>query len=227
MKFLALSALVAFAAAVPVTIEISENELEVRQSSSTTRNELDSSTGACPRAILIYARGSTEGGNLGSSTGVPLANALETYYGGANVWVQGVGGPYTADLASNFLTGGSSTAAFNEAARLFRLANTKCPNSIIVAGGYSQGAAVIAGAIPRLTATVRNQIKGVVLFGYTQNRQNNGGIPSFPQANLRVFCATGDEVCNGTLNITPAHLQYGDEAAGPAPQFLRTKIGAA
>lgn len=227
MKFFATSLLAALAAAVPVTVETSEGELVVRQSSSTTRNELTDSSGPCPRAILIYARGSTESGNIGPQTGVPLANALETYYGAANVWIQGVGSPYSADLLSNFLPGGSSTAAFNEAARLFTLANTKCPNSIVVGGGYSQGAAVIAGAVPKLTATVRNQIKGIVLFGYTQNEQNNGGIPSYPQANLKVFCNTGDAVCDGTLTITPAHLAYESVAAGPAPQFLESKIGAA
>lgn len=71
----------------------------------------------------------------GQQTGVPLASALENYYGAANVWVQGV--TYAADLFSNLLPGGSSSTAFNEAARLFNLANSKCPNSIVVAGGYS------------------------------------------------------------------------------------------
>lgn len=72
----------------------------------------------------------------GASTGPPVANGLEGTYGAAQVWVQGVGGPYSADLGSNFLPGGSSTAAFNEAVRLFNLANSKCPNAVVVAGGY-------------------------------------------------------------------------------------------
>lgn len=233
MKFLAISLFTALAAASPIAapmpVAVTEPEpaaLQVRQS-TTTRNELETgSSSACPKAILIFARGSTEVGNMGATTGSPLASALERTYGAAQVWVQGVGGPYTADLGSNVLPGGSSTAAFNEGVRLFNLANSKCPNAAVVAGGYSQGAAVIAGSISRLSTTVRNQVKGVVLFGYTQNRQNRGGIPNYPSANLRVYCAVGDLVCSGSLTITPAHLSYRDEASGEAPRFLQSKIGA-
>lgn len=90
----------------------------------------------------------------------------------------------------------------------------------------SQGTAVIAGAIPKLSEAVRTQVKGVVLFGYTKNKQNNGGIPSYPADNLKVYCAPGDLVCSGTLTVTAAHFTYNDEAMGPAPQFLESKIGA-
>lgn len=84
---------------------------------------------------------------------------------------------------------------------------------------------MIAGAIPDLSAAVRAQVKGIVVFGYTQNEQNGGGIPSYPQDDLEVFCADGDLVCDGTLIITPAHLTYSDDAAGPAAEFLESKIG--
>lgn len=65
-----------------------------------------------------------------------------------------------------------------------------------------------------------------VLFGYTQNQQNRGGVPNYPSDRLEVFCAFGDLVCDGTLTITAAHLSYSDEAAGEAPRFLASKIGA-
>jgi hypothetical protein len=43
-------------------------ELEARQSSSITRTELESgSSSACPPVIFIFARGSTESGNLVSN----------------------------------------------------------------------------------------------------------------------------------------------------------------
>jgi cutinase len=72
---------------------------------------------------------------------------------------------------------------------------------------------------------VREQVKGIVLFGYTQNKQNNGGIPNYPQDRLKVYCATGDYVCNGVLIVGLSHFTYLDEAAGAAPEFLESKIG--
>lgn len=86
------------------------------------------------------------------------------------MWVQGVGGRYTASLADNALPAGTSSAAIQEMTSLFNLANTRCPNAQIVAGGYSQGAALTAATISALSSTVRNKIVGVVLFGYTKVR---------------------------------------------------------
>lgn len=154
--------------------------LEARQSSA-TRNELESgSSAACPRTIFIFARGSTEAGNMGALVGPFTASALESAYGASTTWIQGVGGPYTAGIAENTLPAGTSQAAIREAQRLFNLAASKCPNTPITAGGYSQGAAVMSNAIPGLSAAVQNQIKGVVLFGYTKNLQSK----LFPSLNI-------------------------------------------
>jgi len=226
MKFFAIPFLAALAAASPIAVpEPANAEVETLVARQSGSSELENgSASSCPKAILVFARGSTETGTLGT-LGQPLGAALESRYGAANIWVQGVGGPYGATLAGNFQPRGSTSAAIAEMVRLLNLASSKCPNSKIVAGGYSQGAALAAAAISDVTATVRNKIVGTVLFGYTKNQQNNGGIPNYPSSNLKVFCATGDLVCSGTLTITPAHLSYGDEASGEAPQFLISKIG--
>ncbi|KAJ4986762.1 cutinase [Stagonosporopsis vannaccii] len=228
MKLFTLSTLAALAAASPIVLAApTANIIETRQfGSRNTRNDLEQgSNTACPKVIFIFARASTEGGNMGGSTGPAVARALEQTYGADAVWVQGVGGPYRADLASNALPGGTSQAAIDEAVRLFAMADQKCPETPIVAGGYSQGTAVIAGAIPKLDAGVKGRVVGTVLFGYTQNEQNAGGIEGYPAENLKVFCAQGDRVCTGTLRITAAHFSYGDDAAGPAPEFLESKLG--
>jgi cutinase len=84
--------------------------------------------------------------------------------------VQGVGGRYTASIGDNALPDGTSRAAIAEMTDLFNLANSKCPGAQIVAGGYSQGAALTAATIRDLSSTVRDKIVGVVLFGYTKVR---------------------------------------------------------
>nr|BAN51852.1 cutinase [Paraphoma sp. B47-9]BAN51853.1 cutinase [Paraphoma sp. B47-9] len=226
MKYFTISLLAALATASPIAVpemQIS-GDIEARQVGS-SKNELETGSASnCPKAILIFARGSTETGNLGT-LGAPLGDALESRYGASNVWVQGVGGPYDAALGDNALPRGSSAAAIREGVRLLNLANSKCPNSKVVAGGYSQGAALAAAAISDASTTVRNQIVGTVLFGYTKNQQNRGGIPGYPQDRLRVYCAVGDLVCEGTLIVLAPHLSYGDEARNEAPAFLISKIG--
>ncbi|KAK1672202.1 cutinase [Colletotrichum godetiae] len=227
MKFFSiLSLAVTLAAAAPVeVVDTGVADLQVRQTGATS-NELESgSSSACPKVIFIFARASTEPGNMGISAGPIVGNALKSRYGSSQVWVQGVGGPYSADLASNFLPEGTSTVAINEAKRLFTLANTKCPNSAVVAGGYSQGTAVMASSISTLSSTIQNQIKGVVLFGYTKNLQNLGRIPNFPSSKLSVYCDVADAVCYGTLFILPAHFLYQTDAAVAAPVFLAARIG--
>ncbi|KAF1922367.1 carbohydrate esterase family 5 protein [Didymella exigua CBS 183.55] len=226
MKSFAITLLAGLTAASPIIVtESAAIKLQARQLSTTSTELEDGSSSACPKAILIFARGSTEDGNLGP-LGVSLGNALESNYGAANIWVQGVGGPYDATLADNLLSRGTSAAAIAEGVRLLNLANSKCPNSKTVTGGYSQGSALIAAALTDVTAAVRNQAIGTVLFGYTQNKQNDGGIPNYPSDRLKVFCADGDLVCDGTLLITSAHFSYDDDAANAGPAFLESKIGA-
>ncbi|KAM7194571.1 Cutinase domain containing protein [Naviculisporaceae sp. PSN 640] len=233
MKFLApVTFLASLVAALPNRIEeirslesleeITRSQSLVARQSSETRNELTNG-GACPPVIFIWARGSTEDGNMGG-LGPYTADVLEATYGAANVWVQGVGGAYKASLLDNLLPDGTTAAAITEMKNLFALANSRCPSAKIVTGGYSQGAALTAAAIRDTTAAIRAQIKGVVLFGYTKNKQNNGGVPNYPQNRVAVYCADGDLVCTGTLIVTPAHGTYADEAQGPAPAFLIAQI---
>ncbi|KAK2590130.1 hypothetical protein QQS21_012183 [Conoideocrella luteorostrata] len=190
------------------------------------RNDLQEKTSPCPKVIFIYARATNEPLNMGVSAGPIVASKLEDHYGESNIWVQGVGLPYLAVPPPNIYPNGASQEAINEAARLFLLAQSKCPNSPVVAGGYSQGTGVIVGAVRQLSQSVQQQIKGVVLFGYTRNKENGGRIPDFPPKRTKVFCAPGDALCDGTVVVvSPAHFTYFDEAADEAPAFLIQSVG--
>lgn len=106
------------------------------------------------------------------------------------------------------------------------MAMTKCPDSTIVVGGYSQGSAVVDNAIQGLPAASQAKIAGVALFGFTRNAQDNGQIPGYPKAQTTVFCAQGDLVCDNTLTITAAHLSYAANAPAAA-SFLAKMAKAA
>lgn len=80
------------------------------------------------------------------------------------------------------------------------------------------------GSIQALPAAIQAQVKGVVLFGFTRNLQDGGRIPNYPTSQTKVFCATGDLVCDGTLTITAAHLTYGVDAPAAA-SFLVSTLG--
>lgn len=105
------------------------------------------------------------------------------------------------------------------------MANEKCPDAAVVAGGYSQGTAVMAGSLGELEDDVKEQVKGVVLFGYTKNQQNNERIPGYPTDRTKIFCNDGDAVCRGSLSVLPAHFAYTRAARGEAPEFLISQIG--
>jgi cutinase len=57
---------------------------------SDTENDLTDGS-ACKAVTVIFARGTTESGNVGSLAGPPFFSALATDIGASNLAVQGVG----------------------------------------------------------------------------------------------------------------------------------------
>jgi len=187
--------------------------------------------GECKPVILIFARASTEPGNMGGSMGPMMCSGLKKHYPD-KVICQGVGQPYSAGLAENVAPAGTTPAAIGEATRMFTTANTKCASSIIVFGGYSQGTAVMMNAVSKLPANIKQKVVGGVLFGYTKNAQQKGKIPNYPADQVKVFCNPSgspgkykDGVCGGALNVNGGHFAYMGNGDGPkALTFLESKI---
>jgi cutinase len=234
MKFLSILALTSAALAAPAAIpapapvpaeETTPNpEFVSRQILPTTEEGLRLGL-TCGDVVLIFARGSTEVGNMGSIIGPDLARALGRRLGTRDLTVQGVN--YAALLSTNYLPGGTDLISENEMKSMLRLADTKCPNAQIVVSGYSQGAAVVHRAVEDMDDSIKNKIAAAVTFGDTQWRRDNEQIPNFPKDKFKVFCGglIRDTVCDGNLAaaVLAPHLSYGSDA-GEAADFLASKL---
>ncbi|KAK8086625.1 cutinase [Apiospora phragmitis] len=184
-----LMALVGFSAASPV---------DKRQSlSGTTQNGL---SGSCKGMTVIFARGTTEAGNVGSVAGPPFFQALSKMVNG-DLAVQGV--DYPADIPG-FLAGGDKDGSA-KMAQLVQQAMTKCPDTKVVMAGRSTSPQCCE-ATPAATAS---KVAGAVIFGDPDNGQPVQGIQ---KANTKVICHMGDNICAGGSLILQPHLTYGQDA---------------
>lgn len=148
-KYYTIFALVAASSAAPVN---SAPKLEARQGfsipgigGSDTANDVTS--GTCKPVTYIFARGTTETGNMGSTVGPALKEKLESALGADQVATQGVN--YPADIAGTFVGSVSPGQAqgSQNCAQLVKQAISKCPDTKIVLAGYSQGAQQVHGCL--------------------------------------------------------------------------------
>lgn len=139
--------------------------LESRQpSSSSTEASLDTT---CQAVTLIFARGTTELGTMGSVVGPGLSTSLKTALNN-NVTVQGV--DYAADAAgiveeADGATGGTGGAGTKAMVADVQSALSKCPDTQIVLSGYSQGAMLVHNTMNTLSSTQAASVKVAVTFG--------------------------------------------------------------
>ena len=209
------------------------------------------STGGCKDVLFAWARGSTEVGNMvshftasplplhynqvntplttpqGTVVGPPTSNGLKKAFGADKVATEGI--DYAAAIGTNAIPGGTDAISKRMMQETLTSMSQKCPDSIIVAGGYSQGAAVNHRAIESLDQKVKDQIAGVVLYGDTQKLQDRNQIPDFPADKVKIICQPGDAVCLGQLLVLPAHLTYGvraDEGVEFLVSQVKAKMGA-
>ncbi|KAL4891822.1 cutinase-domain-containing protein [Aspergillus ambiguus] len=185
---------------------------------TTKRAEIGSSTAngvtdkdACQPLTFIFARGTTELGNMGNVVGPVVAEKLKTLTNN-KVVVQGV--DYPASAEGNAAMGAEGGPKM---AQLVEQALKQCANTKVVLGGYSQGAMVVHNAANRLSS---GQVSGAVLFGDPFKSQ---AVANLDSSKVKEFCAQGDPVCLNGGNVM-AHISYGGDAE-EAAQFLVKAAG--
>jgi cutinase len=100
---------------------------------SSTQNDVTNGSG-CKAMTVLFARGTTETGNMGTVAGPPFVSAVGKMMGGAaNVAVQGI--QYPADVPG-FLAGGSA-AGSKLMAQMVGQVRAACPDTALVMAGYS------------------------------------------------------------------------------------------
>ncbi|KAH7119579.1 cutinase [Dendryphion nanum] len=178
----------------------------------TTRDDMMQSI-SCTDVTVIFARGTTEPGNIGLVTGPPFIDALKEQLGSKSLAVQGV--KYPATFAGFNLNGTEGVSSMTD---FINQAITRCPNTKVVMSGYSQGALVLRSTADSLPVGTMSKINSVVTFGDPRNQTAITGA----SGKSMVICQENDSVCSGGF-INIEHLTYGANAT-TAAQFVLQKV---
>ncbi|KAI9734902.1 MAG: hypothetical protein M1834_001982 [Cirrosporium novae-zelandiae] len=167
---------------------------------------------SCKPLTVVFARGSSESGNVGTIAGPPMFSALKSSLGDNSVNVQGV--DYDASIAGNAELGANGGPVM---VKLVKEALSQCPNTKIAISGYSQGAMVVHNAAGSLSA---DQVDAVVVFG---DPENGSSLGSIADSKVKSFCASGDSLCGSTgTGSGTGHLSYGEDADKAASFIIST-----
>ncbi|OBG26746.1 cutinase family protein [Mycobacterium sp. 852002-51057_SCH5723018] len=179
----------------------------------------------CPDVQVVFARGTDDPPGLGP-TGQAFVDSLRPRIGATSLDVYAVNYPATHDWTSAGEAGISDAGA-----HVVSMAHD-CPNTKMVLGGYSQGAAVMgfvtSAAVPPgidpatvpkpMDPEVANHVSSVVLYALPSDRAMSffGAPPvvigPLYQAKTIKVCAVEDPICADGMNFG-VHMSYPSNGA--------------
>jgi hypothetical protein len=197
----------------------------------------------CPDTEVVFARGTGDPPGVGP-VGQAFVDALGARLGGRSMDVYPVNYPASEQWSTGL------DGIRDAGAHVVSMANS-CPNTKMVLGGYSQGAAVMGfvtspavpdsippdvdpATIPKpLSPDIANHVAAVVLFGTPNVRAMNFlGQPQIVigplyQAKTIKVCAPEDPICSDGMNFA-AHDNYEDDAGviAQGADFAANQLGA-
>lgn len=195
------------------------------------------SAGECPDVEVVFARGTNEPPGLGP-TGEAFVDALRSQVGSRSLTVYPVNYPATDQWATG------ADGIRDASARILSTVET-CPDTKVVLGGYSQGAAVAgfvtSAAVPSgvdpatvpkpLQPEVADHVSAVVLFGLPNVRAMNFlGEPPVEIGPLYAsktyeLCATEDPVCSDGMNFAVHNpTSYSGELTNQGAAFAASQL---
>jgi len=192
----------------------------------------------CPDVQVVFARGTGEPPGIGP-TGQAFVDALQPRLQPQSVQVYPVSYPATDQWATGV------DGIRDAGAHVVSMAQ-RCPETKMVLGGYSQGAAVMgfvtSAAVPDgvdpatvpkpLDPAIARHVAAVVLFAIPNVRAMNflgeppvAIGPAYEAKTLKI-CALDDAVCSDGLNFA-AHNSYADDPAliAQGVDFAAARVG--
>ena len=181
----------------------------------------------CPNVEVVFARGTSEPPGIGR-VGDAFVSTLAPK-------VSGPVGTYAVNYPANydFL---QSTGGANDASGHIQYMVDNCPDTRLVLGGYSQGAAVIDiltaapgpgfGFDRPLSPEAADHVAAVALFGNPSNRLGNlvSGLNQQFAGRTIDLCSGNDPVCSEGANWS-AHTAYaGSDLMNQAADFVAARL---
>jgi cutinase len=181
---------------------------------------------SCPGVEVVFARGTDEPPGVGKVGGA-FVDSLRRQTS-KSVGSYAVNYPASKDFLA-------AADGANDASNHIQQMAGNCPNTKLVLGGYSQGAAVVdivtAAPLPGLgfreplPAAAADHVAAVALFGNPSGRA--GGLmsaltPEFDGKTIDL-CNTGDPICSGGTRWA-SHLGYVPTLTNQAARFVASKV---
>ncbi|MDT5022131.1 MAG: cutinase [Mycobacterium sp.] len=177
----------------------------------------------CPNAEVVFARGTGEPVGPGGP-GQAFYDSLTSQLPGKTITLYPVNYPSTTDYVNSAHAGADDAVAHVQGTA------ANCPNTKIVLGGYSQGAAVMDLTTHRLSPQIANRVAAVALFGNPQSNYSkslsDSQIPATdPNYSAKTIdiCLPNDNICAEGGSIV-AHLGYIPDSTNQAATFVAGKL---
>jgi hypothetical protein len=192
----------------------------------------------CPDVEVVFARGTTEPPGVGG-VGQSFVDTLRSHVGAKSVRVYPVNYPATTDFPT-------AVDGISDAGTHVEQMAASCPNTKMVLGGYSQGAAVmgfvtenavpdgvhLVQALQPMPAGVANHVAAVALFGKPSSQfmsiihQPPVTIGPLYAPKTIELCVPNDPVCSGQGDPA-AHRQYVEAGmVNQAADFAASRLSA-
>jgi cutinase len=162
----------------------------------------------CPDVEVVFARGTTEPPGVGG-IGQAFVDSVRSQVGGRSVGVYAVNYPASNDFSRSAPAGGDDMSAHVQSTA------AACPNTRMVLGGYSQGAAVVDLATTSMPADVADNVAAAAEFGGARSAfadsLSPGPLPSVGPlytAKTIEMCVPNDPICYQGGSDMRAHGAY-------------------